>query len=142
MSDHPDGGEEQDAPPPREVHLLRAFHPGFISEEADGTVRPASNAFNEIADAISHVVAMSVYRADVLSLGNIPYEDIVRDHPDFLIVSIPTGVYMDVGLNVVSAPETGPIGEAHMHVFGLTKGRKNRLVEAVVLGPGYWVKGP
>ena len=85
---------------------------------------------------------MSVYRTDYLDEDDVPYEAIVALHPDHLIVSHPAGIYVSLGLLLSAAPEEGEVGRAHMHVIGLTGGRKNRLVQAVLEGPGAWVKGP
>lgn len=136
-------GDDAQLPLVEDTPLIRAFHPRFTALDLDRQVRPASRAFNDIKDEQTGTVAMSVYRADLLIRDDIPLDAIVEAHPDFLIVSVPTKSYWDLQLEVVPAPEAGRVGHAHMHVLGgLTKGRKNRLVAAVVQGPGGWVKGP
>jgi hypothetical protein len=124
------------------IHILRSFSPAFVLDLPGGGKRPDSRAFNEIRDKESDVKAMSVYRTDLLDEDGIPYEEIIAKHPSHLIVSHPAQTYADLSLSLRAAPEEGRVGRAHMHVAGLTGGRKNRLVEAVLGGPGRWVKGP
>jgi hypothetical protein len=143
MASSPNLVVEGGPPIASEAHLLRSFHPSFVAEDIEGKKRPASRAFNSITDSETEVHAMSVYRTDLLDEASVSYDEIIAEHPNHLIVSLPAQTYADLGLELVAAPEDGVIGPAHMHVTGkLTQARKNRLVEAVMNGPGRWVKGP
>jgi hypothetical protein len=128
---------------PNECGLLRSFSPQFIAAIHGGGVRPDSRAFQKITDKTTGERAMSVYRADILDELSVDYEAIIENHPDHMIVCIPTKTFRDLELGIVSKPEPGPAGPAHCHVSGQLSGSKrDRLVNAVVDGVGTWIKGP
>jgi hypothetical protein len=140
----PEGEAIQDDPAiPNDCELLRSFSPQFIAPVHGGGLRPSSQAFQKIRDKVTGEYAMSVYRADILDELGVEYEAIVDDHPDHLIVCIPTRRFRDLELGIVPKREPGRAGPAHCHVSGqLSSGKRSRLADAVVDGEGRWIKGP
>ncbi len=128
---------------PNYTPLLRSFSPEFLVEVEGGGVRPSGQAFQAITDKETGLRAMSVYRADVLDALDVPYEAIVENHPEQLIVRLPAERLREQGLGIIAAAGPGRVGPAHCHVFGnLTRGKRSRIADAVAQDPGAWIKGP
>lgn len=97
--------------------LLRRVAPEQMS--ADGNaLRLTSNAFNDIADAVSGVYAVSVFvESRVVELGY-SLERMLDGLDDFGLVAFTVGQARELGLGVTWAPNDQSMSEAHAHLNG------------------------